>query len=390
MEGIQKMYVNFGIQTVINAWKHLMGVSAEEALSEVRYGKTDTLGMDAFPEIRIKECIANFSSEAILVTEETDEISAGCWSENPDKFLQPLIFFSDPLDRSKFLKRFLEKKTIDLFTKVGDIVSEQEATKYWESAEEETPMMITGATSSLTCVSKGQTVFSVIVNVITQTIFVACPAGIFYLKLPPYNDVRSLEKIDLDYVMRKGKEVKFVSAKKVCKTSDDFQRFVTFLGKTGYRENFDDSMIFLGDQADKHLCHSEPGGPSRILYLSEFQNSCGPIGFILANGEKIGEWIHWLPFVKYAKNSDGEKALKIFEIYTKRGWNKEGILMSPPPPYSIFRHKKGEDHYLNISRLRGLDRPSHFRSMIVVTPYDNEIMISIMRKHNYHEVSGSF
>jgi hypothetical protein len=127
-----------------------------------------------------------------------------------------------------------------------------------------------------------------------------------------------------------------------------------------------------------------------VLYLSEFYKDCGPIGFVLANGEKIGEWVHWLPFVKYSKNSHGEKALRIFEISIGRPWTKEAVLMSPAPPYSVFRHKRGEDLYFNISRLRDFDKPSHFRSMIVVTPHDNERIITTMKQNGYHEVGESF
>jgi hypothetical protein len=157
----------------------------------------------------------------------------------------------------------------------------------------------------------------------------------------------------------------------------------------GYPENFHDSKILSQEDVAKYLHHDEPGGPSRILYLSEFQHKDIPVGFILANGEKIGEWIHWLAFVKYAKNSQNNPSLKIFEVKIKRPWTKEGIIMSPFGPYSIFRHKKGEDKFLNISRLRDFDRPSHFRAMIVITFFDNETIINNMRRKNYNEVSES-
>jgi hypothetical protein len=389
MKGIEKVYTNLGIKSVVTAWSILMGTSVEEASSLRKYGKSDTLGMDAIPEISIKKCIEEFTDEAILVTEETDEITTKYWPKNPDPFLQPPIFFSDPVDRSKFLKKFLVERAKDKFAKVGEILSENGAIEFWEEKIGSRPAIITGATISITCVIKGRTLFSVILNIVTQTIFIACPAGVFQMKLPRYSEMRKLEEVNLDYITKAGRAIIFSSAKKVCKTPDDFKRFATFLGKSGYRENFNDSMIFL-DNPDKYLHHVEPGGPSRALYLSEFQNGSGPVGFILANGEKIGEWVHWLPFVKYAKNLDGGRALKIFEISIERPWTKEAILMSAAPPYSVFRHKKGEDCYFNISRLRDFDKPSHFRSMIVVTPYDNERIISIMHQNGYREVSESF
>ena len=147
-------------------------------------------------------------------------------------------------------------------------------------------------------------------------------------------------------------------------------------------------MIFVKNP-DDFLHHTEPGGPARALYLSELQNGHSPVGFILANGEKIGEWIHWLAFAKYARNHEGGKALKVFEISIERPWTKDGILMSTSRPYSIFRGRD-KDAYFDISQLRNFLTPSKFRSMIVVTPYDNDWIIFKMQQHNYREVSSSF
>ncbi|MBI2637081.1 MAG: hypothetical protein HYW81_02715, partial [Parcubacteria group bacterium] len=161
-----------------------------------------------------------------------------------------------------------------------------------------------------------------------------------------------------------------------------------FLGKKGYRENFDDSMLFV-EQPDGFLHHSTPPGPPRTLYLSELQNDHGPVGFVLSNGEKVGEWIHWLAFVKFARNESGGQALRAFEVHLERPWTKYGMLMSTSSAYSLFCDEPG-GMYLDISRLRTYVRPSQFRCMLVVLPYDNERIIHVLRQHEYREVTSSF
>lgn len=387
MQGIEKSYVNIGILAVITAMRNLFRISVGEACLKRKYGKTDTRGMDAVPEINIKRIIKDFFIRTVLVTEETDNITTKHWPQNPDPDLQPLMFFSDPFDRSNFFANFLKVIAPDDALSVGEIVDKKNATEIWVS-QASGPIAITGPTISISCVSKGSIIFSATVNVITKTLFVACQVGAYYLNLPDDLSDKNIEKIDLNYIIRKGKKIIFPPAKKICKSEDDLKRFVTFLGKEGYKENLDGSMIFLKDP-HKHLHYDLPGGPSRILYLSDFQKQNNPIGFIIGNGEKIGEWIHWLPYVKYVKNEEGEPALRIFEVKTKTPLTKDSILMCPPPPYSVFRVKKGESPFFNLSRLRDLDSPSHYRSMIIVVPFDNEYIVSTMIHNGYHDVSES-
>lgn len=400
MKGIERVYCNFTIQAVLGAALGLMQTSVLEALSKQKIGKRDTLGMDAVPENSIREAVNNYFVNPVLVTEETDEITRANWPEDPDPDKQPLMFFSDPMDRSSQFKKFLKnfpgtcgKSELDL---VGDVIACPQSKKYWEKEIDAiSPIAISGATISVTCVSKGKIIVSVIMNIMTRTIFVACSNGIYSMQVPM--DVDKVKKsralmasANLEMIEQKGKKIIFNSDKNSYKKQEDFLRFVSFVGKTGYMENLADSGILPDYQT--HLYHDCPGGPSRILFLSDFQPAALPIGFILANGEKIGEWIHWLAYVKFAKDVHGDKILKIHEINIERPWTKESILMSPPPPYSIFRHKgnSGEDSFLNISRLRDLDRPSHYRSMVLITKADNMRIKNIVHGKDFHEVSSSF
>jgi hypothetical protein len=389
MQGIEIAFCNVGIGAVIGAWQSIMESTAYEALEPVPYGKNDTIGLDARPEIIITSRLKQFDRHSLVITEELYSEDKKRWPSFPDKILQPIMFFSDPTDRSKFLKKFIELiSKDDKFAKIGDLQKKYNFEEMWEKEFKEAPVSITGPTSSITCVRKGSIIFSVILNYITETIFVACSLGVYYLKLPDHKN-KKLKTIDLSYIIDHGKELTFLCTEKVCATDDEAKKFVTFLGKEGYRENFKDSMIFV-DEPEKYLHHSEPGGPARILYLSELQKSHGPIGFVLANGEKIGEWISWLPFVKFAKNTLGAQALKVFEVYIERPWFKDGVLMTTSPSYSIFNKSDDNEPFLDISRLKNYDSPNKFRSMLAVVPKDNERLNYIMTQHQYRNVTKYF
>lgn len=396
MNGIERVYCNLSIQAVLKAWMYLMQTPVVEVLNKQEIGKTDTLGMDAVPENTIRDMISEYFGDAILVTEETDEITRANWPEDPNPKKQPLMFFSDPMDRSSQFKKFLSnfpgvcgKSEFDL---VGEIIAHPDTKSYWEkNIDPISPLIISGATIAVSCVSKGKIVISVVMNIISRTIFIACESGIYQMliSVEPNKLDSSLSLIDLKTIEQNGDKIVFSSEESIYKDQDDLLRFASFVGKTGYEENLRDSGI-LSDYK-KHLYHSSPGGPARILFLSNFQPDEEPVGFILANGEKIGEWIHWLAYVKFAKDIQGANILRIYEINLKRPWTKESILMSPPPPYSVFRHKSSAlGSFLNLSRLRDLDRPSHYRSMVLVTRKGNMRIKNIMRGKNFYEVSSSF
>jgi hypothetical protein len=396
MIGIDTVHCNVCLRAATSAWHELMVTPVGDALNLYpNWGKGDTLGLDCVPEMMIKRKLAEFDPNAILVTEEDPEIKKR-WPTSSDPNLQPLMFFCDPTDRSKYIKGFLEKIAEGrLSQKIGEIMDDHDIGALWDKAfdKPEDPAAVTGATSAITCVDKGKVIFAVILNYITQTIFVACSIKIVALKLPTFNDPLIVNGgIDLAHMLQHGTEVTFPSSHITCPKPDDYNRFVAFVGKTGYKSNLDDSHIFSAEDPEqplKLLHHSEPGGPARILYLSDQQSGHGAIGFILANGEKIGEWIHWLAFAKYAKNSQGDKALRVFEIHIDRPWTKEGILMSTSKPYSIFVDGDQSSH-LDLSRLKNFDIPSRFRSMLVVTPDDNDQVIINMQKHRFRDVTHVF
>jgi hypothetical protein len=406
MQGIERSYLEFAVKAIAKVYGHFLATEVKEILNGVYYGKKDTKGVDAIPEILLKETLEKFSKDAVLITEENDKYALRDLPDSTDLSAWPLIFISDPTDRSKFILRLLDemlkqcvlekssKKTCEEVT-VRQLFKNLDPFEFWKKVGED-PIKVTGPTTSLSCIDKGQVLFSVLANYITGDMTIACESGVYGVDLNNFSDDT---QITLRKVLRKENEITFLSIrsrrKKLKKRADifnDFKRFVTFLGdknKKGYQENFRDSMIFMGDgQAQKFVHHKQPGGPARILYHSEYYTDKSIIGFIMANGEKITEWIHWLPYVRFVKNSEGSRAFRMFEIFTDRLWSKGGILMSTPPAYSIFRKKRKNDnsYFLNVHGLRSYDQPSHFRSMIVIAPSDNEWIVTTMKKYNYREI----
>ena len=106
MQGIESTYCGVCINALIGAWRALMEASTTEVLQKTPYGKGDTLGLDAITEITISGRLYEFDQHAILITEELDSQAHRRWPTDSDPVKQPLMFFSDPTDRSIQLKQF--------------------------------------------------------------------------------------------------------------------------------------------------------------------------------------------------------------------------------------------------------------------------------------------
>lgn len=385
MYNIEEVHCNAAIAAVLQANRHLMHASVEDAITPDDYGKSDTLGLDGIPEIRIKDSLKNFNKDAIIITEEIGSTRATSYYQRGVCNNSFTFYVSDPTDRSSQLKRFLENKERSVET--GEVIQNSHTTQEWEQQCGK-PASITGATSAITCVRKGVPIASAFVNLITQELFVAFTDGVYQLKLPSYKELKPSE-ITSRYVKNKGSPVYFRVFEEG-RSISDMKYFVTFLGKAGYEENFRDSNIINETQSQKYLLYDRPGGPSRVLYLSTLQPEKVPVGFILANGEKIIEWIHWLPFVRFGKmeNDKNRSALHLYEIYQKRPWTKEGILMSTPPPYSIFVpvEEKSDTMIIDVNRFSNFSNPSKIRSTLLLAPISNSWAITVMQRHLYREI----
>jgi len=390
MQGVEISHLNIAISAGLKAYYDFRHSTVEDALRPVAaYGnkKTkDTLGMDAGPEITICEELGRYDAGAVVVTEEIGSrgmrISDTFRPNDPQTFRT--VFICDPTDRSNQLKEFLGG--FPKGRKIGDILGDAKAVRKWEE-KFGSPVSITGATSAISCVRRGVPIFAVIVNYITQELVVSCAAGNRILTLPKERP----HALDLEYVLMHGKLIIFPGIDGM----KSMRRFVTFLGdtgKVGYKENFIDSgLMSETDMSQKRmqelLHYGKPGGPSRVLYLSSVQPRETPVGFILANGEKIGEWIHWLSFVQFARsqNDDSQPALILYEVFQDRPWTKEGVLMSTPPNYSVFREYEGR-LYIDTSWLLRMPNPSQLRSTLIVAPYDNRWAVRSSSQFGYRPI----
>ncbi len=383
MQGVEIAHMNAAISAALKAYYDFRHSTVGEALrTSAAYGKKDTLGMDAGPEITICEALGRYDEGAMVITEEVGSrgmrVNDTFRPNDPQTFRT--VFISDPTDRSNQLKKFLDKLPKEKY--IRDILGEPNTIARWEESFG-APVSITGATSAISCVRRGVPIFAVIVNYISQELTAACAAGIKILKLP---DERP-DGLNLEYVLREGGNLFFPS---IDGDAANMRRFVTFLGdkgKAGYLENFNDSGLMDKNDVGHFLHYGKPGGPSRALYLSSIEPRENPIGFILANGEKIGEWIHWLSFVRFARSQSDESqpALIMHEVYQERPWTKEGVLMSTPPNYSVFR-EYGSKIYIDTSWLLRMPNPSRLRSTLIVAPYDNRWVIRTSSQFGYRPI----
>ena len=384
MQGVEISHLNAAIGAILKAYYDFINSLVEDALRPIAaYGKSDTLGMDAGPEITICSELNRYDNGAVVITEEIgskggEKLSDNFRPSDPQTFRT--VFISDPTDRSNQLKAFLRYFPGEM--RINDILKDPNTVSKWES-EFGGPASIAGATSAISCVRRGLPIFSVIVNYITQELVVSCAAGIKILKLPEERP----DLIDLNYVLAKGGPLYFPGIDGRMKDKRTFVTFLGDVGKVGYQQNFVDSGFMNEGQIKQFLHYGKPGGPSRALYLSSLQPYSTPIGFVLANGEKIGEWIHWLSFVRFARSQedDSQPALILYEISHDRPWTKEGVLMSTPPNYSVFRAYNGK-LYIDTSWLLRMLNPSKLRSTLMVAPFDNRWAVSSSSQSGYRPI----
>lgn len=383
MFGIEVAHCNAAIGAVLAAYYNFLEATVDEAIRPVvSYGKSDTLGLDAIPEITIVEVLEAYDPHAVIITEERgggERFRMFTREDDPRAFRT--FYISDPMDRSIQFAEFLrgvEQKD----EKLGAVLRHPEARTRWEQ-EYGAPAAITGASSAITGVRRGVPIFSVMVNYCTQQLFVACSAGIYAVDLPD-----TPPDADLGYVRVQGTPVLFRAIGR--NRHAEARRFVTYLGKRGYRENFLDSGLIQEQEMTQYLHYGLPGGPMRIFYLSSLQPEAVPIGCIISNGEKIGEWIHWLSFLRFVRTSEDrrEGALQAFEVYQDRPWTKDGILMATSPPYSVFREvrESGGKVVIDVRRFSDFDNPSKLRSTLLVTPCGNQWATRVVKQHGYRSV----
>lgn len=384
MTGKNRGYCNAGIHALVSGYVALTQTNISDLLRPAnRYGgKADTLVLDAIPEIAIANSLREFDEDSVLVTEERGEDFGKTFPDFTGRN-HSAVFVCDPTDRSDELERFVRSLAGFDGAKLGHALQKTEISA-WEAIGDG-PASITGSYSAISCIRRGQVIFSALLNYITHTLVVACPAGIKAFNLGDYENLKS-QKIDLTRVMAEGTAISFPSIPEES-SWDDAKHFVAFLGserKKGYLENFRESDILGEVDKERFIRYKQPGGPSRPLYLSDFNPRDRVVGFVLANGEKMTEWIHWISFVRFAI-SKGQKELKMFEVSQSKPFTKDDTLMATSRIYSLFQ-QVGNCFGLDVNFLRRFPNPSRYRSTLIVAPGNNEWVNQLAQRQSYPEL----
>lgn len=372
MQEVHIDYCNAIIRIVLQAAKSFLNLKISEAIqNSTLYGKKDTYRLDAVPEICMRNAYERYDTNVVFVTEETGAQASQPYRPVDNRTKFPITDISDPFDRSVPTQQFLQEHSNSSDTTLWDLFKDPTTKRAWE-AKFGYPAEVTGGSSSVTRIMYGVPIFTVVMNYITCQLIVACSAGIYCLDLP-----EDLEQINLTYVRDHGKRIYFPDINH----NNNPSRFVTFMGKEGYAENFFDSGLISKEETEANLHYNLPGGPLRPLYLSTLHPEQDRPGFVLSNGEKLGEWAHWLTFLRFGKKpqDDGEIALKMHEIFGNRSNIKDGVLMSPPPPYSLFRNlypgegtTDSSKYILDLGYFPRFNMPSRIRSTLILAPSDNQ------------------
>ncbi len=362
MKGIEQKYLKESIKALCSARSALLSLSCEEAISKSTYGKGDSLYLDAAPETEIiKTLCEDFDPHLPLVTEEIGSSVKLRGTEDE------IIFFSDPMDRSKVLAEFLSKHygTVETIFKADKTVEEWES-NYGGNVE------LSGPYGSITAIRHHHILFNVMINYISGMIYIASDAGVGKLSMSDVfeNHEQTMLK-RTEYLINNLQRISF-GGDRILNTNEQ-KKLVTYCAGKKYEDNLISSEIFGSKTIEQirgeNLIYGQPGGPARILYLQNPPSS----GFILSNGEKIGEWLGWLAYVKYCSQE-----LRAYEISFDSTWLRDKILMAPGPAYSILVDNVCEDKglpyvnvKLNMSKLKFLDNPSRYRATLLICPKSN-------------------
>lgn len=379
--GIEKSYTDAEIRAIREAQRALLDTRVKDAIGKSHVlHKGDTLGLDQRPENAITSAIQKFDPYCIIITEERGAVNPFT-IDGPTTVQGARTFFgSDPFDRSNQAQEFLRKHGAPE-EKVIDVIRREDSKKLWE-AEFGGPVSITSFTSAISCIRRGLPISSVILNHLAEEMTLACAAGIYHVPLP-----QDLSKdITLDFVQKEGQRLQFPQP-----AYDAGQKIVSFIGKPerGYPDNFADIRLVADTDLGKHLHYNLAGGPARVLYLSNLQPETKPIGVVVANGEKIGEWIHWLAFTRFARREDDQSApaLRLFEASQNQSRMIDGYLMMPSRDYSIFVNRENQRQcFVSSEELERKANPSKYRATLVLIPANNKWALTQVEQFGYREI----
>jgi hypothetical protein len=337
------------IRTMVDVQERLAGTRLDALVAcEGSAEKGDTLGLDLIPENTLRQyLVSEYDDHIVLVTEEQGAFNADLLGR------AHLVAFADPTDGSERLRDFitagLARGAVRPDDTFGDLLQSGAVVADWEGANGGTAIL-TGSSCSLTLVKRGEILFTVLLNYIAKRIFVACPEAVAHVSITRVRE--SSYKPDATWEALRFSEM------------GEAHRYVTFLGEESYLRYLKESNP---REFDKLPDDTHPVGPGRILHLSALNPD--PPGFILANGEKIGEWIGWLAFCRYS----GE--LAAYALYPRTVFARDHVLIAPSPKYSILETRDGRLR-LNFAKLRFFENPSRYRETILIAHRDNHAVFA--------------
>jgi len=362
MKGAEQDLLNMSVDALRKAYDEINSIPCEYAVEHVRVGKADTFGLDSIPEEVIKRVVDGYDPNIVLITEETGKNYRG------DQGLEPTqtVLISDPTDRSIKMKEFLEYHMEKDVRSGKKCVHEVFETKLGSWKKRYGNPSISGASGSISAIKAGKIIFNAIVNYTTGDLLIADPLGTRRVPIEEYG------KCDI----KETDPIIFSSQKR------NTQNFVTFLGKRGYPENLEKSNLGLHEE---NCIDPWTGGPLRILRLSSLEKK--DVAFILSNGEKIGEWLGWLAWVKNAKDpsQSDERALEAYRVFFENPRTKELVSVAPGPHYSIFEQCNGET-IIDLKSMFQLTDPSHYRETILVAPREEVGPIARVKSLGDHQM----
>ncbi len=353
ISGFHIALLQFAYRALKEARIYLFSSSPHRLMHSAK-GKTDTYTFDAQCEMIMVEILREFNSKCAILTEEREIRGL--------EYIDDLCWIMDPVDRSDYLKEIL-REIQGTYDSIG---------KYVESStfqEMEKPDPLNNPTGSITCISRGKIVFSLVLDYMQNTIYMAFGSKVKYGSIEEYPIPEMLlaHGADLNFEKRESRD-KFANS----------EEGICFLGKEIYLELFSE-LGFTEQEKPLDKSYHTPGGPARILFLTQLAKF-KPI-FALSCGEKISEFVSWLSFAMASEK------LSVFEL-TPRGYKnfmRYGVIMAPPKAYSALKTEPSAEPEnparisLDMSRLTNLDIPCNFRSAILVTHKDNHLFNANIR-----------
>jgi hypothetical protein len=346
MERVEKHLLCHCVDALTEVQRAVKQTPAQRLIERSRSGKPDSLYLDVLPENTLQlKLIQDYDRHIVLVTEERGKFNYEVIDE------AEVVIFSDPTDRSKqfsqFIQMGIDKEYIGPDSLFADLLANPWKSAIWEAVGG-LPVQLSGPCCSLTVVKRGEILFTLILNYVSEDITIACKDFIATRMLD------DTEWAEGSYRFSEWRDIRF-------KGPTNEKTYLTYLGKR-YAEYLEKAGLF--DHTFTAI-EKEPGGPARILYLSDL-NPVTP-GFIFSNGEKIGEWLGWMAFCRYSPD------LVAYSVYPETFFAKDDILMTPSPPYSILEASENALR-LNYEKMKYFENPSRYREMILVTHRKNHLI----------------